>query len=185
MINLLLFIGCFKTYIIDGQLRDTNGRPVNNAIVRIPNSNVETRSDKKGRFQLEVKFQKKLAPYIMDIHPLAHEKKSTDLELETQKDKEIDKKIILEPKKIFLPYSSINLDLLNKTIETKKEEEEPSGSKEAPTTEEAAPKEATETPGEESATQEEKPQEEKATEPPQKTEPTEENKANEEEETEE
>lgn len=122
MISLLLFIGCFKTYIIDGQLKDTNGRPVHNAIVRVPQSEVETRSNKKGKFQLEVKYKKKLGPYIMEVIPLAHEQKSTDLDLESEKEKELEKKIILEPRKIFLPYSSVNLDIHNTTIEQKKEE---------------------------------------------------------------
>ena len=121
MISLLLLIGCFKTYIIDGKLRDTNGRPVNNAIVRVPQSELETRSDKKGRFHLEIPYKKKLVPYTMVIKPLAHEEKTTNLELETTKEKEIEKKIILEPKKIFLPYSSVNLDVQN-TVHQKKEE---------------------------------------------------------------
>lgn len=122
MISLLLFIGCFKTYIIDGQLKDTNGRPVNNAIIRVPQSEVETRSNKKGKFQLEVKYKKKLGPYIMEVIPLAHEQKSTDLDLESEKEKELEKKIILEPRKILLPYPSVNLDILNTTIEPKNEE---------------------------------------------------------------
>ena len=158
MISLLLLIGCFKTYIIDGQLRDTNGRPVNNAIVRVPQSQIETRSNKKGQFQLEVKYKKKLGPYIMEVIPLAHEKKSTDLDLESEKEKELEKKIILEPRKIFLPYSSVNLDIHNKTIEPKKE----SGAKEAEPTpvKEGESTEETPTP----ASEETKPTDEKPTE---------------------
>ena len=92
MISLFLFVGCLKTYIIDGQLRDPNGRPVHNAIVRIPNAEQETRSDKKGRFQLEVKYKKKLAPYSLDILPLAHVHKITTLDLEGHKEKFVEKK---------------------------------------------------------------------------------------------
>ena len=159
MISLLLLIGCFKTYIIDGQLKDTNGRPVHNAIVRVPQSEVETRSNKKGKFQLEVKYKKKLGPYIMEVIPLAHEQKSTDLDLESEKEKEFEKKIVLEPRKILLPYSSMNLDIHNTTIEPKKEEspkevestpnkeeeskESPPPSEETPPTNEVAPDDST------------------------------------------
>lgn len=113
MMNILFFIGCVKTFMIEGQLRDTNGRPVNNAIVRVPKSEAETRSNKKGKFTLEVTYKKKLAPYSLDILALAHKTKSTQLMLDTEKDKVIERKIILEPKVVTLPYRQINIDIRN------------------------------------------------------------------------
>ena len=115
MMSVLFFIGCFKTYTIEGQLRDTNGRPVHNAIIRVPKSEVETRSDKKGKFVVEVQYKKKLAPYNLDILALAHKSKSTDLMLDLEKDKLLEKKFILEPKVINLPYRQINIDIFNRS----------------------------------------------------------------------
>ena len=110
----IFFIGCFfKTYSLNGQLRDSNGRPVHNAIVKVDASQVETRSDNKGRFNLEIKYKKKNEPYMLDVIALAHKKKSLELFLEEEKDKEIKRKMILEPKIIRLPYRKINMDLDN------------------------------------------------------------------------
>ena len=111
--TMLLFtlFACVKNFDISGQLRDTNGKPVQNAIITIPSAGVETRSDEKGTFKVHLQYNKKKTPYIITMKALAHEEKSQDLLLEQEKEKEISKRFILEPKKIFLPYRKINIDV--------------------------------------------------------------------------
>jgi hypothetical protein len=135
----IFFIGCFfKTYSLNGQLRDSNGRPVQNAIVKVDASQVETRSDKKGSFKLEIKYKKKNAPYMLDVIPLAHKQKTLELFLGDEKDKEIKRKMVLEPKVIHLPYRKLNMDLENgnplhpPVSKTKEDEEAQEATEEQP-----------------------------------------------------
>ena len=108
---LFFILGCVKTYILNGQIRDSNGRPVSNALVKIEGTKFETKSDKKGRFNLQVKYNKKNEPYSLDVVALAHRSKSVELFFEEEK--EIRTKMVLEPKVIFLPYRRINIDIEN------------------------------------------------------------------------
>ena len=113
MLLLCFFISCMKTFDLSGQLRDTSGKPVHNAVISIDAAQVQTRSDNKGYFELHVQYNKKNGPYILSVQALAHQSKTQDLFLEAEKKKELSTKIILEPKKIFLPYRKTNIDYLS------------------------------------------------------------------------
>jgi hypothetical protein len=102
-----------KTFDLSGQLRDTSGKPVHNAVISIDAAQIQTRSDNKGNFEIHIQYNKKNGPYILSVQALAHQSKTQDLFLEVEKKKELSTKIILEPKKIFLPYRKTNIDYLS------------------------------------------------------------------------
>jgi len=110
----LLFVGCLKTYTLNGQVRDMNGKPIKNAIVKVDVAEVETRTDKKGKFSLDIKYNKKKAPYILEVMPLSH--KLYQQELEFGKNLQLKTKLNLKPKSFYLPYSKSSIDLENPEV---------------------------------------------------------------------
>ena len=113
MMFFCFFISCMKSFDLSGQLRDTNGKPVDNAIVAINAAQLQTRSDSKGIFSFQINYKKSNGPYILTVQALAHQSKEQDLLLELETKKELNTKIILEPKKIFLPYRKVNIDYVS------------------------------------------------------------------------
>ena len=110
----LLLVGCFKTYVLNGQVRDTNGKPIKNAIVTVDVAEVETRSDKRGKFSLSLQYNKKKAPYILQVTPLAHKEYTETLEF--GKETELTTKLTLKAKEIYLPYSKNSIDMENQEV---------------------------------------------------------------------
>ena len=87
---------------------------IKNAIVKVDVAEVETRSDKRGRFSLDFKYNKKNAPYILKVTPLAHKQYQETLEF--GKELELSTKLTLQPKPIYLPYKKSSIDMENQGV---------------------------------------------------------------------